>query len=585
MKSRLLRNIVILLYGLIVASGPVCLAYATATHPLPHSILWLIPPLAALIYADVYIAIKPLYSYFIDKGRYVSFFLCTWALAYLVDLTAVYMQYLFREWMHLPQEIQNPASPLIFIYTAISSILMVLTITGFLIWRFFDDYRHRDHLEQAYKMQIETRRRALCENINMSEIRNKLKEIIAEIGIDPALAATHIRKLSEFLRHKLYENPDLHADTNLSGIRNAMHQGYYPSYLNFIIKKKYRIHRHVALIAVLACVSVGVIFEAPDSPVFDHYCISYAIFFFIITTALIYLNLYLIYPIAKRRRASRRYAYLLAAILLLIFIGMNVMTISFGNLTNIHKVEMPLFLIPFGIAGNMLSFLLLFAGTITLSMLKTNILGTWRLDRLEAEMASVEFEVLQQQISPHTLFNLLNNIGFLIYDDPEKAATVLKSFENFLEYLLSRNSLCATTVREEMEFIRNFLVMEESTGRKLDISVECQEDMMEFTMPPLILLPYVENAVKHSIKAADHRFIRIKLCRDGSRLMFSCANPYSPESIGSGRTPKKSGGIGIENTWHRLRFIYGEEFRHEVHTSESIYKIILKLPAYEMHNN
>lgn len=549
-----------------------------------YSILWLILPYSLIIYTIIYLSTKVLFDRYLRKEQYFAYCISVLTAAYIGDLAVLYIEYIFRRCTHLPQIISNPFSPSIFLYTFLASLLVVLTSAGFLLWRFYEEKRQQQIREDIYKCDIRRRRRAFRDSIDMTKIKSQLQHIRAVISKNQTEANQLIRSLSESLRDQLYANSAIQADI-ISPAKTDSHYPYvFPKYIDFFLQPRYHILRHGLLILIVALISSGLLFDFPDKPMADRSHISYAVTFFIFTITLIYLNLYLIFPLFQRRARQRLYACLIIGILTVIFVALNIFTFSHGNLTNEYGVTLPHFLIPFGIAGNLLSFLLLFAGTLSIVILKQNMLGKWRLNQLETERAYTELEILKQQISPHTLFNLLNNISILSYDDPHEAAVMLRSFEEFLEYILSDGSRDYTTIGEEISFIENYITLEKSTGRKLTYSISYSDSISAIRIPPLLLIPLVENAIKHSLNAKGERYINLDFRILDNYFIFVCSNPYLPPADHISHTDTRAGGLGLSNTQRRLELLYGRAYTLQIETVNSIFTIKLKLP-YEMYSD
>lgn len=569
---------------MIISAGPVCIDYATATEALDNSILWLMLPYAILIYASILISTKILHPQLLKKNRFASFSLCVLGIAYLVNVLAIYLEYFFMMSMHLPPSLKNPLSPWIFVYTAISSLLFAMTIFGFFLWEFFEVKQNQNTAEQIYKNYIREKSRSFSDNLNMPEVKSRLKKITSNIITNPLQATRQIGQLSESLRKMLYRNPNIESHTSSLPNIHEEHNSSLYIYPQLLTQDKYRFLRHFLLILIMAVISFGLIFDFPDTPVFDASHICYAISFFLIITTLIYINLFLILPLFLRKGRERLYAYLLLSILFTIYIGMNVFAIFYGNLTNKFGVSMPIFLVPVAVAGNMLSSILLFAGASALYLFKKNIVGKWTLNRLETESALTELEMLRQQISPHTLFNLLNNISFLSYDEPSKAIETLNSFEKFLDYIIYDASRCATTIKDELSFVENYITLEKSSGRYLETAINCPEDLLNLHIPHMLLIPFVENAVKHSANSAKNRYINIQISKKENFILFSCENSYPFHFDNDPSDSYKSNGIGLYNTDRRLELLYGNNFQRVVKKTISTYKISLKFPVYEMYS-
>lgn len=494
-----------------------------------------------------------------------------------MGLAVFYTEYLFREIMHLPQTIENPFSIWIFIYTGLSSILVVLTIAGFLLWKFYEEKRHQDRCEEEYKKEIKERNRSFKESIKIPEIKEQLDDIILTVEKDPASANRKIRSLSAYLRDKLYSTPAKEIKRIPTIPERDNRIGGSPRSFAFLTQKRYHLWRHLLLLVLLAMISFALIFDYPDRPVFDSFHISFAVSFLLFAIFLIYLNLYAIFPLFLKNRKQRLYAYLLGGILGVLFIIITMTIYLKEGGINSHGIAMPEFLIPFGVAGNLLSWLLLLAGTSSISLLKKNMSGKWRLNRLEAERAEIEYKTLQQQINPHTLFNLLNNISIMSYDEPLEAALTLKSLEGFLDYILDDSTRSLTSVREEIKFIKDYLILERSSGRPLEIDVTYKEELLPIPIPPLLLIPFVENAIKHSSAVENRRHIHIRFGRENDYLIFLCENTIDNES-NKERNSSEAGGLGIINTRRRLELLYGTNFYFEVTKKTNKFTITIKIP-------
>lgn len=580
MNSKNLKYIFIILYGLLIATGPMCMAYLTAPSEIGYTVLWILIPNMLLVYLMVYLATKVLYTRFLRRDRYMAFAIWVWVLAYITDLAAFNIDYLFRTVTHLPHVIANPFSPWVYLYIISSSGLFVLTIEGFFLWRFYEDNRRQNAWEKEYKKEIEEKSELFRNRIRMPEIKRQLNDIILTLSIDASEANRKIRSLSDFLRHRLYDDPTPEQRVKPLLPDKQVWNGKTSPVIDFITLKKYRLQRHLLLWLVLGVICFGLMFDLADKPVFDMYHLTYAICVFLILLTLIYLNVFLIFPFFLKKERHRLYIYILLGLMITIFILLNLITFSQGEIVNRYGVEMPWFIVPFGIAGNLMTFLLLMGGSASIMLLKRNLVGKWHLSRLEAERAEIEFENLQHQINPHTIFNLLNNVGFLSYEDPQEAITTLRCLEGFLDYILADSTKTETTIREEINFINNYFTLEKSSGKDLDTKVECSAPLLSVQMPPLLLIPFVENAVKHSVTVKSNRFIEIIFAKEGEALIFKCRNtfiaqPHSSHPVASGG---KFGGLGINNTRRRLELLYGNNFTLSTATTDDIFSVTLKLP-------
>ena len=180
---------------------------------------------------------------------------------------------------------------------------------------------------------------------------------------------------------------------------------------------------------------------------------------------------------------------------------------------------------------------------------------------LKAQLAQAQLRALKMQIHPHFLFNTLHSISSLVLEDPPKANSMIARLGDFLRLTLDHSDRQLVALREETEFARCYLEIEQVRfGERL--SVEFKIDPVTFSaeVPHLILQPVVENAIQHAIapRATPGR-IAIAASRhdDSLRLEVSDTGP------GIDRNPAGKG-LGLSNVRARLDRIYGSSYSLEM---------------------
>ncbi len=120
--------------------------------------------------------------------------------------------------------------------------------------------------------------------------------------------------------------------------------------------------------------------------------------------------------------------------------------------------------------------------------------------RLREEAARAELAALQARINPHFFFNTLNTISSLLEEDPDRAEEVVQTLADLFRYTFKVSDTGPVTLREELEFTRNYLTVERARfGDRLDVDWDIDEESLEVPVPGLILQPLVENAVGHGL--------------------------------------------------------------------------------------
>ena len=178
-----------------------------------------------------------------------------------------------------------------------------------------------------------------------------------------------------------------------------------------------------------------------------------------------------------------------------------------------------------------------------------------RLARLEQETltARAELSRLQAQIEPHFLFNTLSNVVGLIDSNPAAARAMLFDLTTLLRTALARSRQGDVTLEEELELLRAYLgIMAIRMGKRLSWDIEADADVLPIRLPPLLVQPLVENAVRHGLEP----------CPEGGALTIRCRRLGSVlgievEDSGRGMVENGSQGTGLANVRQRLAGRYG----------------------------
>jgi hypothetical protein len=189
----------------------------------------------------------------------------------------------------------------------------------------------------------------------------------------------------------------------------------------------------------------------------------------------------------------------------------------------------------------------------------------------EAELAA-----LKAQIRPHFLFNSLNSISALASSDPPRAQQMCVLLGDFLRKSLSLGEKASISVGEELALSRSYLAVEQLRfGSRLEIEEELDERGQRCLIPPLLLQPLVENAVRHGIATrVDGGKVRVGIACGGGRLRILIENPFDPES-----PSRPGGGRGLLNVRQRLSARYGENAMFAARRIADRYLVVISVPA------
>jgi LytS/YehU family sensor histidine kinase len=195
--------------------------------------------------------------------------------------------------------------------------------------------------------------------------------------------------------------------------------------------------------------------------------------------------------------------------------------------------------------------------------------------QLRSEKLETELKFLRNQTNPHFLFNALNNIYTLTLIKSEKAPDYLLILSDMLRYMLYECNAPRVKLEKEIGYIRHFIdlnLLKDSRG--LNVHFACEEIPENLEIAPMLLIPLVENAFKHS-KFEDKAkgWIDINLQVSGESLHLNVRNSLP----GNAHTTDKTGGIGLANVRRQLELIYPNESDLTVEEQDQIFSVTLNI--------
>ncbi|MBK8555395.1 MAG: histidine kinase [Lewinellaceae bacterium] len=193
-----------------------------------------------------------------------------------------------------------------------------------------------------------------------------------------------------------------------------------------------------------------------------------------------------------------------------------------------------------------------------------------RSEKLEAEL-----KFLKSQINPHFLFNALNNIYTLTLLKSEQAPEHLLKLSGMLRYMLYDCREDKVPLGKEVEYLRHFIdlhMLKDSRG--LNVRVELDESQPQLRIAPMILIPFVENAFKHSkVEDLERGWIHIQLTTIENGVIFEVNNSRPEANF----TKDQEGGIGLHNVRRHLELLYPLQHELRIETSEGQFAVYLKI--------
>jgi two-component system LytT family sensor kinase len=198
--------------------------------------------------------------------------------------------------------------------------------------------------------------------------------------------------------------------------------------------------------------------------------------------------------------------------------------------------------------------------------------------RNEAEqlMKDAELSSLRQQLQPHFLFNSLNSISALAGSKPTEARKMIQQLSDFLRGTLKKDEQKIVSLREELEHLGLYLEIEKVRfGHRLNIEIGASEESTDNTLPPLLLQPIVENAIKFGLYDTTGQItISISTWLENNYLNIEVKNPFDPKT----QNTNQGTGFGLNSIQRRLLLLYGRNDLLGTEKKETIFITRLKIP-------
>ncbi len=195
--------------------------------------------------------------------------------------------------------------------------------------------------------------------------------------------------------------------------------------------------------------------------------------------------------------------------------------------------------------------------------------------RLQKNLIESQLQILKAQINPHFMFNVLNHVNVLIRKEPELASSVLVQYTNILRYQLYSGKEDAIAIKQEVEFLKNFIEVEKVRWKNsLDVICNFTISDGQLTIAPLLLITFIENAFKHVSRSKTNKgYIHITFEQKDDQVSLYVKNSkYADSPVVKS---SDSSGIGLENIKQRLDILYPEQYTLDINETEEIYSTSL----------
>jgi sensor histidine kinase YesM len=286
-----------------------------------------------------------------------------------------------------------------------------------------------------------------------------------------------------------------------------------------------------------------------------------------IRVLLFYCNAYLFIPKLVYRRKRSQYILVLLTFLCVMllwdrfFFSLLIVGIKL-NYLNLFILDLPLFIF------------------ITLSstafrVIRDKIAHNQRVKEKETENLKTELSFLRSQVSPHFMFNVLNNMVALARKQSDLLEPSLIKLSSLLRYMLYETDEDKVALEKEIEYLKSYIELQSQRfGKKVQITTSFEPVSNGYVIEPMLLIPFVENAFKHGTGLVPDAQIDIHLMLEKGQLDFVVRNRYTDAA----ETPKdKTSGIGLNNVKRRLNLLYPKSHSLTIEKEEDWFSVLLQL--------
>lgn len=199
-----------------------------------------------------------------------------------------------------------------------------------------------------------------------------------------------------------------------------------------------------------------------------------------------------------------------------------------------------------------------------------------RRNQAEQMVKDAELARLRQQLQPHFLFNSLNSISALAGSRPNEARRMIQQLSDFLRGTLKKDEQQCVALKEELEQLKLYLEIEKVRfGHRLSVDISFAEDTLGMQIPPLLLQPIVENAIKFGLyDTVDEIQIRISSYYEAGLLQVKVENPFDAQT----QSANQGTGFGLSSVERRLFLLYSRNDLMITDRKDNQFISILRIP-------
>ncbi|MEP7252742.1 MAG: histidine kinase [Ginsengibacter sp.] len=220
-------------------------------------------------------------------------------------------------------------------------------------------------------------------------------------------------------------------------------------------------------------------------------------------------------------------------------------------------------------------FLFILACSIAYKTIRDKIISDNLAKEKENENLKTELSLLRSQVSPHFMFNVLNNMVALARKKSDQLEPSLIKLSSLMRYMLYETDEEKVPIEKEMEYLQSYIDLQQQRyGKKVAINVNICPPDKNYTIEPMLLIPFVENAFKHGTGMIENAHIDIDMKARDNSLYLSVVNKFDAASQ---EIKDKASGIGLANVRRRLQLLYPLNHKLTINRDNDLFAVSLKI--------
>lgn len=343
-------------------------------------------------------------------------------------------------------------------------------------------------------------------------------------------------------------------------------------FTRILIDKRFRILRHFMLFIFVFFISAGMTWYIQEKDMNSLHKYAGLLFYILIFLGCMYLNIYVLTPRFLLKNKWFLYFSSLIGLVIFYLILMILAQDLFYEEETKPIQHIDYFVSIVNLLSAVLSLTLFFAGTTTFVLFKYWLINMQKANELQTATLQSELKLLENQINPHFLFNMLNNANIMIHEDPDVASRIVLKLEDMLRYQMNDSTKEKVFLSEDIAFLTDYLELEKTRRDYFEYTVSKEGAIDHIQVPPLLFITFVENAVKHNLDSEAPSYVHISFQMVAGKLVFRCEN-----SISLKPKPKKEGGLGLVNIKRRLNLLYNGNYSLEQTKTDTTYMVCLEI--------